>query len=271
MSVVWQRAQLYVAAALTIGLACVPASADAYIDLVGHPDAPPCPPIPDAADVQLSLEELTAVGAGQIIVRIVDAQDGGRVAQAIGYLDADPLLLFDLATDSTLAPEMVDEVRRIDVLERDDGSKVFRSILEVGMFLPDFEYTVAAAYPDPPTGQCWSQIHGIFERNEGSHSFLWDPERRQTLAVFTFAFKLKGLLRLLPEQMTLRRAGIALERYMERLEAAALRVRGTSSDRALRTASAWAALEPRLSAEELSARVWRGSGLWEAAAADTRP
>jgi hypothetical protein len=252
---------------LALLLALAPESASAFVRIAGHPWAPPCPPIPDAADIHLTLEEMAAIEDGEILLRIVDAPGGGRVAEAIGYLDANPLLLFDLATDSSLAPEMVDEVKSVDVLDREDGGKIFRSVLDPGAFLPEFQYTVAASYPDPPTGQCWSLIDGDFERNEGSHSFLWDPERRQTLAVFTFVFKLKGILALLPEQPLLRRAGIALERYMERLEIAALRERERATDRAHRMASAWAELEPRMHTDALSARLWRGHGLWRAASA----
>jgi hypothetical protein len=261
---------LLCSALLTLLFAAAPEPASAFVRIAGYPWAPPCPPIPDAVDIQLTIEELAAIEDGEILLRIIDAPGGGRVAEAIGYLDATPLLLFDLATDSSLAIEMVDEVRSVDVLERKEGGKVFRSVFDPGAFLPEFEYTVAAAYPDPPTGQCWSLIDGDFERNEGSHSFLWDPERRQTLAVFTFVFKLKGILALLPEQLILRRAGGALERYMERLEVAALRERERATDRARRVASAWAELEPRMYTDALSARLWRGQGLWRAAFA-TQP
>jgi len=240
-------------------LLLVAGRADAYLELTTPPRAPHCPPIPGVENVELSPAEWEEVERGEIVMRIVEPAAGERMAQAIGYLAADPVWLFDLSTDSSLAREFVSEIEEVVVLERDRFGKLFTNVLDPGMFvLPTFQYTLASAYPVPPTGQCWAQVEGDFERNEGSHSYFWDPERGESLTVFTFVFRLKGLLSLVPERTVLKRSAAALENYMERVEAMAVRFKAEDPARTARNAEAWAALRPRLEAGEFPGRLWTG-------------
>jgi len=206
----------------------------------------------------MSPEEWAQVDAGDVLIRVVTHPDGHKVAQAITYLDADPLSLFDRATDSAHAREVVDEVREVEVLEKSAEGKLFRSTIEVSFFLPKFHYTVASSYLEPATGQCWSQVEGDFERNEGTHSFLWDPVRKQTLAIFTFVFELRGLLGLIPEATLLKRAGRSLEAFMRRIEALVPQASREDPVHAAEIEAAWAELRPRLEAGGYPGRVWLG-------------
>ena len=226
------------------------------------PDLPkadrPCAPIPDAADVRFSQEEWQQLDAGEIIVRVIPGEEGSdhRHVEAVGFLDAHPIWLFDLGTDSGLVTDLVDIIESSKVLEARSDGKVIHNVADVSAFVPAFEYTLEAAYLPDRTGQCWAQIEGDFRRNEGSHSFLWDPVRGRTLAVFTFDLGLKGVLRLIPDRLILKLSGRTLPGYMRQLEAEAHRMEKVDPDRAAAVAALWADLEPRLRSGELPSRVW---------------
>jgi len=144
------------------------------------------------------------------------------------------------------------------VLDKRPSGKLFRSTIEIAFFLPKFHYTISSSYLDPPTGQCWSQVEGDFERNEGTHSFLWDPVRKQTMAVFTFVFELRGLLGLIPEKTLLKRAGASLEGFMRRIEAFVPQAMLEDPAHTAQMEAAWSELRPRLEQGVYPGRVWLG-------------
>jgi hypothetical protein len=142
-----------------------------------------------------------------------------------------------------------------DIETRPDG-KLLRGITDPSMLMPAFEYTLAASYLEDGTGQCWSQVSGDFGKNEGSHSYLWDPARGKTLAVFTFEIALKGMLRMLPQPMVMRMSARTLPGYMRALESLAAEKASADPERARRVEKRWSALRKRFEAGELRARVW---------------
>jgi len=215
------------------------------------------PVIPDAADVRLSREEWARVRGGEIVVGIITEEDKHRHVQAVGYLDAHPVWLFDLATDSAVTTELVDIMKRVDVIEAEETGKVIRGVVDVSALLPTFQYTLAVAYLEDRTGQCWSQIEGDFRRNEGTHSYLWDFERGKTLGVFTFDLGLKGVLSIVPDGLVLKLTGRTLPGYMRAIDALAKRLAREDPERALRIGSQWLELRARLQRGELPGRVWR--------------
>jgi hypothetical protein len=75
-------------------------AAHAWVTPVRVVGEPPCPPVPDASDLDLTLEERARIDAGEIVVRVLGEADRGGRTQAIGYLDANPSWLFELATDA---------------------------------------------------------------------------------------------------------------------------------------------------------------------------
>jgi hypothetical protein len=218
----------------------------------------PCPRIPDATDLNLTDEEWAKVQRGEIIVQFVSYSPEERQVRAIGYLDADPIWLFDLATDSHLAPDLVDAVKTVAVLEQRPDGKLIRGQAKPAFFLPTYRYTLASHYRADHTGQCWGQVEGDFDRNEGAHSFIWDPERKQTLAVFSFYFKLSGVLKLVPESWILHKAGSTLPDFMRKLAALVPKYAHADTPRARHNAEAWASLRARLEHGDLPGRVWYG-------------
>lgn len=217
---------------------------------------PPCLPIPDSADVDLSADERARIDAGEIVVRILRRAERGGLAQAIGYLDVNPAWLFDVATDSNLADGMADIIRDVRVVEARPVGKLLRGVAAPALFLPRFEYTLAVSYLEDGTGQCWTQVHGDFRRNEGSHAYLWDPVRKQTLAVFTFEIELEGVLSLLPQSLVMRLTARTLPDYMRSLERCARRLSREDTARAARVEPHWRRLSARLESNELRGRVW---------------
>ena len=233
-------------------------TARAWVIPASAPSRPECPAIPDANDVKLSAEDLERVRAGEIIVRVGQMGPQGRRVWAIGYLHANPVWLFDVGTDSRLAPELSEVIQRVDVREQREHGKVVHGVATGGTFLPKFDYTLAVSYLADRTGQCWAQTEGDFETNEGSHSYLWDPERGETLAVFTFELTLKGMLRLIPDDLVRHMTARTLPDFMHNLETFSSRLEREDPDRAVRNERQWDELRRRLEANELPGRVWRG-------------
>jgi hypothetical protein len=198
------------------------------------------------------------VQSGEIIVRVGDLGEYGRRVWAVGYLDANPIWLFDVGTDSRLAPELSDVIERVDVLDERANGKTVYGIADPAMLLPKYDYTLAVSYLADGTGQCWAQIRGDFKRNEGSHSYLWDPKRGKTLAVFTFELTMKGVLGYLPEDLVRRLTARTLPAFMRNLERFSKRLEREDPERAARNEQRWNALRARLEANELPGRVWRG-------------
>lgn len=217
-----------------------------------------CPLIPDSSEIDISPDEWSRIESGEIVVRIIRESDQVSRAQAVGYLGLHPLWLFDLATDSELAPEIVDKVRQVDIHEQGPEGKVATGHIKAARLLPTMRYTFASRYLGSSTGQCWGQISGDFSRNEGAHSFLWDPARQQTLGVFSFTIGMKGLLGLLPERIILQGAADMLPSFMRSLEAIQPRIAREDPGRARRVDEAWARIRPRLEAGEFPGRVWTG-------------
>ena len=69
--------------------------------------------------------------------------------------------------------------------------------------------TMLACFDASRTGQGWAQVEGDLDKNEGSHAFFWDPERRQSLSVFTYDTAFKGFLSLIG--LTAHHAWVAIE------------------------------------------------------------
>jgi hypothetical protein len=217
---------------------------------------PPCPGIPDVADVVLTPDENARIDAGEIIVH-VSGEGAERRTWAVGYLDTNPAWLFDIAMDAGLAHQLSDIIARVDVLELRTNGELMHGVVDPGVLLPSFQYTLAVSYLDDETGQCWVQTQGDFRRNEGSHSYLWDPSRSQTLAVFTFNVSLKGMLALIPDEVVRRLTARTLPDYMRALESYASRLARDDPARAERVADNWSVLRSRLESGELADRVWR--------------
>jgi hypothetical protein len=232
--------------------------ASAWIVPQSAPATPSCPAIPDAGDVELTAGELERVAAGEIVVRLGDYGGLGRRAWAAGYLDANPAWLFEVGTDSRLATDLADVIKRVDVREQHDHGKVIQGVADASMFLPDYHYTLAVSYLEDSTGQCWSQIDGDFRTNEGSHAYLWDPVRGQTLTVMSFEMSLKGALRVIPDDLIRRLSARTLPEYLRRLESIAQRLEKEDRARAKRVARRWDLLRARLESDEAPGRVWHG-------------
>jgi hypothetical protein len=239
-------------------LACA-APAAAWVVPLSAPPAPRCPAIPDAADVEFTADELARIDAGEIVVRLADFGEIGRRAWAAGYLDANPVWLFDVGTDSRLAEHLSDVVEDVKVLEQREHGKIMQGVADASVLLPEFVYTLAVSYLEDRTGQCWALIEGDFKTNEGTHSYLWDPARRQTLAVMSFDVSLKGLLGIVPQELIRRLSLRTLPDYMRRLESFAARLEVEDPERAAHVAHRWSALRARLEADELPARTWSAS------------
>lgn len=214
------------------------------------------PAIPDASDIELSDAERARIQHGEIVVKTVARTAEDRQARAVGYLKHNPVELFSVAGDGSLQTEMYPEIVQFEELERWENGKRFRATADVSMLLPDFHYTMTGCWNASRTALCWSQLQGDFDRNEGSQSFLWDPVRRETLAVFTFDLAMKGILSLVPESFILSLAGRNLPNAMRSVEAMVDRVRARDPARASRWDEEWAALEPALGAGTWPGRVW---------------
>lgn len=242
-----------VLALLAVG---VPREGHAWRVPASAPGEPSCLPIPDAGDVQLDADQRARVDAGEIVVRVLRRAERGGLAQAVGYLDTNPAWLFEVATDSSLADGLADIIREVSVLETRVSGKVIHGVASPSIFLPRFHYTIAVSYLEDGTGQCWTQVEGDFSRNGGSHAYLWDPGRKQTLAVFTFEIELKGVLRLLPQSLVMRLTARTLPDYMRSLERLAQRFARDDATRIARVGLRWASLRARLEAAELPGRLW---------------
>lgn len=229
------------------------------------------PLIPDASDVTLTAAERAKVEAGEVVVKLVERTKEDRQARAIGYLKHTPVELWSVAGNGQLQTEMYPEIEHFEELERWENGKRFRATADVSILLPDFHYTMTGCWNPSKTALCWAQLEGDFDRNEGSQSFLWDPARRQTLAIFTFDLAMKGILSLVPESFILSLAGHNLPNAMHSVEAMVDKVRARDPERARRWDDEWAALEPRLVAGEWPGRTWPPAAPPATAAADNRP
>jgi len=218
----------------------------------------PCPRIQASSDIDLTADEWLRVDAGEIIVRIVTEGDDTSRAQAIGYLSADPITLFDLATDAGLAPQIVDEVQSVVVLESYQDGKLATGRIKAAPLFPTFEYTFAARYLPSRTGQCWGQVDGDFLRNEGAHSFLWDADRGQTLAVFSSTIGMKGLLSFIPQRLVLQGAADTLPSFMRSLESLQAQMATKDPARTRRLEEQWAKTRPLIESGGFPGRLWSG-------------
>lgn len=218
----------------------------------------PLLPIPDASDIHLSEAEWEKVKRGEVVVQIVEYSKEDRMARAIGYMKHNPVMIFDVATDSLIAVKNFPEITGVCILRADPKGKIFYMTVKPSWILPTYEFTSIAEYADPPTGQTFHQIKGDFERNEGVHSYLWDPERQQTLGVFQFAFGLKGILSIVPESLLLGLAKSTLPDAIRKMDTIADGIQKNEPERARKNDEIWAALKPRLEGGELANRVWRG-------------
>lgn len=249
-------------ALILLSIAVGPAQADS-IDTASDTLRPavhkaPCPRIPGSSDIDLTADEWLRVDAGEIIVRIVTEGDDTSRAQAIGYLSADPIALFDLATDAGLAPEIVDEVQSVVVLEAYPDGQLATGRIKAAQVLPAFEYTFASRYLPSRTGQCWGQVDGDFLRNEGAHSFLWDPDRGQTLAVFSSTIGMKGLLSFIPQRLVLQGAADTLPSFMRSLESLRAEMATKDPARTRRLEEQWARTRPLIESGDFPGRMWSG-------------
>lgn len=218
----------------------------------------PLLPIPDAQDIQLSESEWAAVQRGEIVVQIVEYSKEDRMARGIGYMKNHPVSIFDVATDSVIAVQNFPEITGVCIMRAEPRGKIFYMTVKPAFLLPTYEFTSIAEYADPPTGQTFHQIKGDFQRNEGVHSYLWDPERKETLGVFQFAFGLKGILSILPESLLLNLAKRSLPDAIRKMDAIATRIQQEEPARAQKVNETWAALKPRLESGELPGRIWHG-------------
>jgi hypothetical protein len=242
---------------LTLALValCLPSAATER--LAGRPGDPPLPPIPDALDIELTYEERERIRSSEIVVQIVERTPEDRQARAIGYLKNNPRALFRVSSDSALQVETFAEVEVFDELERWPDGSHFRARADVSWLLPAFNYEMVSGYDASRTGLTWTQLEGDFERNEGSQSFLWDPERGETLAVFTFDLALRGILSLVPEWVILRLAGGNLPATMRAVDGMVDTLRERDPEWRARLDAEWAELRARLAAGEFSGRVYR--------------
>ena len=266
----WKRVRISLAAAFAavlVGGARVPAAER----VTTRPGEAALPLIPDASDIVLSTEERAKVEAGEIVVKLVERTKEDRQARAIGYLKHNPVELWSVAGDGRLQTEMYPEIEKFEELERWENGKRFRATADVSILLPDFHYTMTGCWNPSRTALCWAQLEGDFDRNEGSQSFLWDPRRRETLAVFTFDLAMKGILSLVPESFILSLAGHNLPSAMHSVEAMVDQVRARDPERATRWDVDWAALEPRLVAGEWPGRTWPSAAPPATAATPSRP
>lgn len=255
-------------AALLTSAALVPASVRADGDIIAPADVPeelrvlenskPLPPVPDAKDIQLSNEEWAKVQRGEIVVQIVSYSAEDRMARGIGYMKNNPIAVFDVATDSVIAVHNFDEITGVCILQAKPTGKIFYMTVKPAFLLPTYEFTSIAEYSSPHTGQTFHQIKGDFERNEGVHSYLWDPDRKETLGVFQFAFGLKGILSIVPESFLLGLAKGTLPDAIRKIDEITTRIQQTDPSRAKLANDEWALLRPRLEAGEFPGRVWRG-------------
>lgn len=225
--------------------------------LAGRPGDPPLPPIPDALDIELTDGEWGRVRGGEIVVKIVERTHEDRQARAIGYLRNDPRALFLVSSDSTLQVEMFAEVEVFEELESWLDGSHFRARADVSWLLPAFDYEMVSGYDPSRTGLTWTQLEGDFQRNDGSQSFLWDPERGATLAVFTFDLALRGILSLVPEWVILRLAGSNLPATMHAVDGMVDTLRERDPEWRARLDAEWAELRARLAAGEFPGRVYR--------------
>lgn len=249
--------RLLVRAGAGLLLAALVTSARAAEELKGPLDTDPkLPAIPDPGEIELTPDEWADVEKGEIVVQIIERSKETRQARAIGYLKHNPAQLFDVVTDPTLAPRLVPEVEEVQVLETTPSCKRFHGSVDFSLVLPTLQYTMLACYDASRTGQSWAQTQGDLDKHEGSHAFFWDPERQQTLSVFTYETALKGVLSLIPEWVVIRLASRTLPSFLRNLDGVIDAVHAEDPPRGERVAKEWAALEPRLEASELSSRLW---------------
>lgn len=234
-------------------------SASAFEEVRGPLDSDPkLPQIPEPGDLQLSPDEWAEIQKGEIVVQIIERSSEDRQARAIGYLKHNPSQLFDVATDSTLAPRLVPEVKKVEVLERSNGHKRFHGEADFSMMLPMFQYTMLSAYNESHTGQAWTQVKGDLDKNEGSHAFFWDPQRKETLAVFTYDMALKGILSLVPEWAVIRIASRTLPDFLRNLDDIIDTIYTEDAARGERVALEWKTLSGRFEGGQLASRLWQG-------------
>jgi hypothetical protein len=245
----------FLSLALALVALCLPSAAAEQ--LAGRPGDPPLPPIPDAFDIELTYEERERVRGGEIVVQIVERTPEDRQARAIGYLKNNPRALFRASSDSTLQVEMFAEVEVFEDLESWPDGSHFRARADVSWLLPAFNYEMVSGYDSSRTGLTWTQLEGDFQRNEGSQSFLWDPERDETLAVFTFDLALRGILSLVPEWVILRLAGGNLPDTMRAVDGMVDTLGERDPEWRARLDAEWAKLRARLAAGEFPGRVYR--------------
>lgn len=234
--------------------------------MIGGTGDPVFPPIPDTFDLELTPKEWARIQDGEIITQIVARGEEDRQARAIGYLKAPPLALFDIATDSELAPEIVSEVEEVVVQELRERGKRFHGRADFSFMLPEFQYTLVSAYNESRTGQAWAQLEGDFDKNQGTHAFFWDPERGETLAVMTFDFALKGILSMVPEGILVRMAKSTLPDFMRRVDEMTVVIAERDPARGARVATEWEVQRAELENGKYPYRVWGGFPVPEAPA-----
>lgn len=233
--------------------------ASAFEEVRGPLDSDPkLPLIPEPSDIQLSPDEWAQIQKGEIVVQIIERTTEDRQARAIGYLKHNPSQLFDVATDSALAPRLVPEVKKVEVLDRSSGYKRFHGEADFSMMLPMFQYTMLSAYNETRTGQAWTQVKGDLDKNEGSHAFFWDPQRKETLAIFTYDMALKGILSIVPEWVVIRIASRTLPDFLRNLDGIVDTVYAEDAARGERVALEWKTLAGRMEGGQLASRVWEG-------------
>lgn len=213
------------------------------------------PPIPEAQDVRLTPEEWRRVQDGGWVVQIVTHSKEDRQARAIGFVASSPVAMFDVATDSEVAVSF-DEIESATILESSPQGKRYEMTVDPSFVLPSFHFVSVAAYNEIGTAQTFGQIEGDFQRNEGTHSYLWDPKREQTLAVVTFAFGLKGVLGILPESWILRMASHNLPKAIQRLDAVAAGFAEEDPERFARIDAEWQLVRARIEAGEFPGFLW---------------
>ena len=222
------------------------------------------PAIPEASDVRLTPEEWSKVRAGDWVVQVVRRGEEDLQARAIGYVRSSPVAMFDVAVDSEIAATF-DEIESAVILESWPHGKRFDMVVEPHFLLPSYEFTSVSAFHDLHVAQTFGQIRGDFQRNEGTHSYLWDPERQETLAVVTFAFALKGVLSILPEKWILGLASRDLPKAIRRLDSIALGLAAEDPPRFRRVQASWQQLRPALEAGEHPGFLWSGPAAQTAA------
>jgi len=152
-----------------------------------------------AEEFALDAEQRERLAAGEVIVQPLEPTDGVGVAtRGIALVPAPPERVWRVVRDCGEQAQFMPRVKESAQLERDDGSSVCRTVMDVPFPFPDLFVellSVEQTLPDGGFRRHWTLLNGDFERNQGAWTVLpWGEDAQQALLVYESDAKPKTIV-----------------------------------------------------------------------------